>query len=936
MDLIRRLQTVIPLICSLYTSAQVGSAHPCDTSQVSCRQSAIFNGKEYLRPSFYINSGIPYYKADSLTRGSVEYDGIIFNDIYLMLDQVEGELITYDFSGKHLVRLVKEKVSKFSIYGAEFISVQGISKNIDGYYEVEKRGNSLLLKKEIKQIKQIVKGDELNRSITSKQEYLVLYNNTYIPASKMAAANFQDDNAYLEKLAKESKQKYHLPVVVQPVAAKKDSVAAKLVEVQYEPKKKTEEINFDYGSLSEGKISVLEDVVVLAQKVNNVKGAQMGVQKIEIKAIKQIPAVLGEADVLRVVTSLPGVKTVGEASTGLNVRGGSADQNLILFNDATIYNPSHFFGMFSAFNPDIVKDIMLYKSSIPARYGGRLSSVLDIGSKEGSKKEFSGSAGIGPLTSRINIEGPLIKEKTSFLFGGRTTYANWLMKLLPDEYENSRASFYDVNLLVSHDFDKNNSLYLTGYFSKDKFSLNSDTTFGYQNGNLSLKWKHTFSNKLSGIFTAGLDNYNYSISSDRNTINSYRLKFGINQYYLKTHFNYYLNSNHTVDFGLNAIKYQLDPGSYEPLNANSLVVPKVMRREHALETAVYLSDKYDVTTTTSLEAGIRYSVFSFLGPQEVNLYTPGVPKDENNFLGTKTYGTGKFINTYGGPEYRISVRQMIGINSSIKAGFNTQRQYIHMLSNTTTMAPTDIWKLSDPNIRPQHGSQVSLGFYRNFKSNTIEASVELYYKKIKDYLDYKSGANLVMNQFIEADVINTNGKAYGVEVLVKKTLGKLNGWVGYTWSRILLKQSDTLVGEIINEGKFYPANYDKPHDFTFIGNYRVNHRFSVSLSATYSTGRPITMPIGRYYYAGSYRTLYDERNAHRIPDYFRSDFSMNIDGNHKKNQKTHNSWTIGVYNVTGRKNPYSVYYVSEGGVINGYKLSIFGSAIPFLSFNIKF
>ncbi|WP_431210919.1 hypothetical protein ACQ86N_33965 [Puia sp. P3] len=294
------------------------------------------------------------------------------------------------------------------------------------------------------------------------------------------------------------------------------------------------------------------------------------------------------------------------------------------------------------------------------------------------------------------------------------------------------------------------------------------------------------------------------------------------------------------------------------------------------------------------------------------------------------------MKTYGGPEYRVSGRYVLTDNLSIKAGYNTQRQYIHSLSNTTAIAPTDIWKLSDPNIRPQHGDQVSLGLYRNFKANTVETSVEVYYKRIRDYLDYKSGAQLVMNHHIETDVLETQGKAYGVELLIKKLTGKLNGWFSYTYSRVLLRQSDPNAGEVINEGKYYPANYDKPNDVTAVSNYRFTHRFSVSLNATYSTGRPITLPIGVFNYAGSPRTLYADRNAYRIPDYFRMDWSMNIDGNHKVHQKTHNSWTIGVYNLTGRRNPYSVYYVSENGLVNGYKLSIFGSAIPFVNFNIRF
>ena len=695
---------------------------------------------------------------------------------------------------------------------------------------------------------------------------------------------------------------------------------------------------------SDGKLTIevqqqvmtLKNVTMSAQKINNIRSAQMGVQKIDIKTIKQVPVVFGEADVLRVVLTLPGVKSVGEASTGLNVRGGAADQNLILFNDATIYNPAHFFGLFSAFNPEIVKDVELYKSSVPAKFGGRLSSVIDITGREGNKKKVTGSAGIGLLTSRFNLEGPLIKDKSSFILGGRTTYAKRLMNILPDQYKNSEASFNDVNLNITHEFNKKSTLYLTGYLSNDRFNLNSDTFYSYGNKNISLKLKHFFSNKLNALFTVGYDRYDYNITSESNEITAYRLGFDINQTYLKTHFNYNLSVKHRLEFGLNSIYYKLHPGSYLPVGGKSLVLPDTVATEQALESAVYLSDKYNITPELFLDAGVRFSVFNYMGPQQVNTYAPGIPRTEENMLEPKLYTGSNFIKTYGGPEYRVSMRYAFSDSFSIKAGYNTQRQYIHSMSNVTAMAPTDIWKLSDPNIKPQWGDQVSLGLYKNFRANTIETSVEVYYKRMRNYLDYKSGAKLIMNDHIETDVINTRGKAYGVEVMVRKGIGKLNGWVSYTYSRTLLQMDDPIAGEVINKGNYYPANYDKPHDVTLIANYRLSHRFSVSLNTTYSTGRPVTLPIGSFYYGSSVRTLYADRNAYRIPDYFRVDFSMNIEGNHKVKQWTHNSWTIGVYNLTGRKNPYSVYFISENGVIKGYKLSIFGSAIPYVNFNIRF
>ena len=680
----------------------------------------------------------------------------------------------------------------------------------------------------------------------------------------------------------------------------------------------------------------LKEVVISGQKAANVKRVQMGVNKLDIKSIKQVPTVFGEADVLKVVLTLPGVKSVGEASSGFNVRGGSSDQNLILLNDATIYNPSHFFGFFSSFNPDLVSNVDLYKSSIPEKFGGRLSSVLDVSNREGNKKKFTGTAGIGLITSRLSLEAPLLKDRSSIIFGGRTTYSNWLLKLLPEDYKHSKASFYDFNLDINHKINDKNNIYLTTYVSNDEFSLNSDTSYNYNNKNASVKWKHTFNNKLYGLFTTGVDQYKYKISSLNDRVNGYTLNFDINQINLKSDFNYYLNPKHSLNFGFTSVLYKLNPGTLKPGNATSLTQQDVMPTEQGLESAFYIGDKFDISNRFSVNMGLRYSIFNSLGPQTVFNYASDLPKTSTNLLDSSVIKSGGIAKTYHGPEIRLSARYNVTDDFSLKASYNSLRQYIHLLSNTTAIAPTDVWKLSDPNIKPQIGDQASFGMYQNFKSNTIETSVEVYYKRMKDYLDYRSGANLVLNHHIETDVLSTEGKAYGVEFLIKKSTGKLNGWISYTYSRTLLRQSDSNAGETINKGNYYPANFDKPHDFNFIGNYRLSHRFSASLNVTYSTGRPITLPVGKYYYAGSQRVLYSDRNAYRIPDYFRTDFSMNIEGNHKVKQLTHNSWNIGIYNLTGRQNAYSTYFTSQNGSIKGYKLSIFATSIPFINYNIRF
>ncbi|MEP7251329.1 MAG: carboxypeptidase-like regulatory domain-containing protein [Ginsengibacter sp.] len=684
------------------------------------------------------------------------------------------------------------------------------------------------------------------------------------------------------------------------------------------------------------KVVQLKEVIVEAGKEKNVRSTNMGMDKISIIAMKQVPAVMGEVDVLRTVLMLPGVKSVGEASTGLNVRGGATDQNLILFNGANIYNPSHLFGFFSAFDADLIKDVTLYKSAIPANFGGRISSVLDINSLDGNDKKISGSAGIGPLTGKFTLEGPLIKDKTTFAAGVRATYSDWLFKVLPKEYEKSSASFEDATIHISHKINNKNNIYLNGYISGDKFSLNSDTTYAYHNKNANIKWKHSFNNRFYSVLTAGIDHYDYKVSADDNPVNAYELSYKINQYKFNADFSYFLNNKHKIVFGVNSLYYNIQSGTFLPLGKESLVVPDIIEAEQALESAAYISDQYNISPNLALEAGIRYSLYNYLGPKHVFTYPYGLPRQESNITGTEFYPSGKIIKTYGGPEYRASARFTLSENSSIKASYNTLRQYIQMISNTATIAPTDVWKLSDPYLKPQTGEQVSLGFYKNFKSNTIETSVEVYYKWIKNYLDYKSGAILIQNHHIETDVFATKGKSYGIELLVKKATGKLNGWVTYTYSRALIRANDPLAGEIINGGNYYPNNFDQPHSANLIGNYRITHRYNISLNVVYSTGRPITLPTAVFDYGGSARLQYSNRNEYRIPDYFRTDFSVNMLGDHKVKQRTHNSWTFGIYNWLGRKNAYSVYYVSQNGTVKGYKLSIFGSAIPFITYNIRF
>lgn len=681
----------------------------------------------------------------------------------------------------------------------------------------------------------------------------------------------------------------------------------------------------------------LKEVVVESNRDETVMGLQMGLERFDFKTMKQLPVALGEVDVIKTVLTLPGVQTVGEGTVGFNVRGGATDQNLILFNDATIFNPSHLFGFFSAFNADIVKNVELYKSGVPAEYGGRISSVLDISTREGNKRKWSGSGGISPITGRLAFEGPIVKDKLSFLVSGRSTYSDWLLSKIPSSSINkSEASFYDLNANLNYEINSKNSLAITAYTSKDEFKLQSDTTYSYQNQVLGLKWKHFFNNKLFGTLTANYSGYEYSIRSFANPINAFNMDYSIKQFQIKTDFNYFVTSKHSLSFGVASTQYNLQPGNYQPAGNESIVTPDKLQSEQALESFVYVGSQYEINPKLLLYGGIRYSLFNNLGPHDVYVYPSGITRDVINIIDTLSYAKGKKIASYGGPEYRFSARYNYTHNASFKFSYNRHRQYLQMLSNTTAIAPTDVWKLSDTYIKPLVGDQVSLGYYQNYGKHSLEISVEAYYKWMQNSIDYKGGAELIQNHHIETDVLNAKGKAYGIEFMIKRSTGKLNGWLSYTYSRSLLQTKGNTSIETINRGEIYPSNYDKPHAINFIGNYKFSRRYSASTNIVYCTGRPITFPIGKYNANGIDRLIYSDRNQYRIPDYFRIDLSFNIEGNHKIKKLAHSYWSLSAYNLTARRNAYSVFFKSENGAIKGYKLSVFGTIIPTLTYNFKF
>lgn len=659
------------------------------------------------------------------------------------------------------------------------------------------------------------------------------------------------------------------------------------------------------------KVFELKGAVVTADASVTHQTGRMGVERLRLDRIRKVPTAFGEADVLKVVLTLPGVKSVGEASGGFNVRGGSTDQNLVLFNDGTVYNPSHMFGVFSAFNPDLVSDIELYKSSIPVEYGGRISSVLDVKTREGNNKKFAGSLGIGVLTSRLQLEGPLKKDRTSFILGGRVTYSNWILNLLPDDsgYSGGKANFYDANLGITHHFNANNTIQFFGYYSADKFSFSQDTTFKYGNFNGSVKFRSHFNDRHSLTLTAGYDNYRNTLQNFENDYSSYTHKSAINQMYLKAVFKSVLSDRHSLTYGVNGIRYDMQPGKMQPYNESSLVIERQLEKENAIEAALFAGDEWKASDRLILEYGARLSGYKMNKDSKLSVF----------------------------PEIRLSGKYSFADNFSVKAGFNTMNQYIHLLSNTTAISPMDTWKLSGKEIKPQNGWQAAAGLYWSVAGNLVDISLEGYYKQMNHYLDYKAGASLMMNEHLADDLIETRGKAYGVELMLKKTSGKLNGWLSYTYSRTLLKESQDRGIETINGGDWYNAPHDKPHDIKLVANYKLTHRFSFSANLDYSTGRPVTIPVGTYEYGGGTRLAYSERNAYRIPDYFRLDLAMNIEPGHYLKSLAHFSITFGVYNVTGRKNPYSVYFTSQAGQApKGHMLSVFATQIPYANINIKF
>lgn len=687
----------------------------------------------------------------------------------------------------------------------------------------------------------------------------------------------------------------------------------------------------------EESVTELKDIVIVAERGKNITGLQMGIEKLDAKTIRQLPVLLGETDIMKAALLLPGVQTVGEGANGFNVRGGNTDQNLILLDGIPVYNTAHLFGFFSSFNPDIIRDFRLYKSSIPAEYGGRVSSVFDISTRNGNRKKFSVAGGISPVTGKLVLESPLPGNKGSALASFRSTYSDWLLRRIRvDALRNSKASFYDIFIKSNYDINEKNNFSVSFYHSADAFQLHSDTSYTYRNTGASLFFQHRPNDRVTLSLKAVTSEYRYEISSISQPVYAFNLFYNIQQNQVSGSINWVASPYHLIKAGAEFNLYRLRPASRKPIKSESVIERMIIPEEKAIESALYISDEWTINQRLTFYAGIRQTAFFGLGPKTAYKYEAGLPRSVFSIQDTIFYMNNELVKAYFKPEVRLSLRYLLSPSLSLKAGYNRLTQYINMMSNTTAMSPTDTWKLCDNYLQPVTGNQYSFGIYADLAGHVYETSAEMYYRDLKHIIEYKGAARLLLNEHIETELLDGSGKAYGIELMVRKSSGKLNGWVSYTYSRILHRVTGKDVIEQINRGKYFPANYDRPHDFTMATNYRFSRRLSASFTLVYNTGRPITFPVGKVIYENALLPVYSKRNEFRIPDQFRCDMSVNLDGNLRSRKLAHGSWSLSVYNLTGRYNVYSVYFVSTDKVIRGYRMSVFPRPVVTISYNFRF
>ena len=680
--------------------------------------------------------------------------------------------------------------------------------------------------------------------------------------------------------------------------------------------------------LDVNQVLIDEVEIVGERKDENINKAEMSVVKIDAKTIKSIPALFGEVDVIKAIQMLPGVQASGEGMSGFNVRGGGSDQNLIILDEATVYNASHLMGFFSVFNNDAVKDVKLYKGDIPSEYGGRLSSLLDIRMKDGNMKELSGTGGIGTISSRLTIEGPIIKDKCSFMVSGRRSYADLFLLASKDtNMQKTKLYFYDLNMKLNYIMDEKNRFYLSGYLGRDVFKFSKEFGINWGNNTETFRWNHLFSSKLFSNMTFLLSNYDYSMESNT-SMQGFKWIAKMRDYSIKPDFTYYLNPENTIKFGFITTYHHFEPGYANGTGDNSIFNELKMPGSNALESALFISNEQKVNALLTLNYGLRYSVFQSIGSSTVFNYD-----NNHQSIDSTVFGKGNFYNTYAGFEPRLSLKYSLNEFSSVKAAYSRTRQYLHLASNSTGGMPLDIWLPSGKNIEPRIADMLAIGYFRNFRHNTIEASVEAYYKEVQNEIDFKDHAQLLLNQKIEGELRFGRAKSYGLEFLLRKQEGKFTGWISYTWARAFRKIDE------INYGIEYPASYDKPHNISFVLNYVLSKRISLSLNWIYASGAAATFPTGRFEYNNIIVPVYSERNTYRMPDYHRLDIGATIKlGKDKPEKKFFSELNISVYNAYNRKNAWMISFEpdeNDPNTINAYKYYLF-PILPSVTYNFHF
>lgn len=686
----------------------------------------------------------------------------------------------------------------------------------------------------------------------------------------------------------------------------------------------------------------LSEVVVTTESTKtNVRKPEMSVARLTAAQIKKMPVVLGEVDVLKSILQLPGVTNAGEGASGFNVRGGAADQNLILLDEATIYNSSHLFGFFSVFNSDAIKDMKLYKGGIPARYGGRASSVLEIYQKEGNSNDFHATGGIGLISSRLMAEGPMVKDKASFLVAGRASYAHLFLKL--SDNDNS-AYFYDLNTKLSYKLNDNNNLYVSGYFGRDLFNINDSFDMKYGNAVLNLRWNHLFSDKLFSNLSVIYSDYYYGLNLD---FIGFNWDSGIVNYNLKYDFKHYLSDKFKLFYGVNAIYYDFNPGEISPSDAGSGINYRKLENKYAFEPAIYLEAEQEIGEKLTVNYGLRYSMFYRMGSQTLNVYENNRPIEYNQELkiyekadaiGTRSYGSGETIADFNYLEPRVSVAYELAPEQSVKASYNRTTQYLHLISNTSSPTPLDVWAPSDNWLKPQLQDQYALGYFRNFSDGTYSLETEVFYKNLKNRVDYIDGADLIANDAIEQVVLPGRARAYGLEVLLRKNSGRLSGWISYTLSRSEQQTPGRDGSEPgINAGKWYKTGFDKTHNLAVTASYKLTDKWSFGANFALQSGQPATFPDGQYEYQGIIVPNYGLRNEQRLPAYHHLDVSATYVSKPEKKKGWQGEWVFGIYNLYNRMNSASISFRQneDTGANEAVRLSIFG-IIPSVTYNFKF